>query len=143
MSDKTGADIPSGGVWRMTVWGKRKEGLSKEEFSRRFAQHGRLAGPLVVKYNGISYLQHHLTDTLTAKVKEELGAEHPLPFPIADTDGITTLTFPTVKDLTAFIAGAGQDETLNADAAECVDKTSIQLSVGHELAVVQNGKFLL
>ncbi|KAH0492057.1 hypothetical protein TgHK011_007024 [Trichoderma gracile] len=128
MSDNSGAAIPPGGVWRMTVWGKRKEGLSKEEFSRRFAQHGRLAGPLVVKYNGISYLQHHLTDNYINEVKNELGPEHPLPFPIADVDGITTLTFPTAKDLAAFIVDAGNDETLNADAAE-MENSSFKLQL--------------
>lgn len=46
---------PFSDVWRVTVTGKRKEGVSKEEFSRRYALHGKLAGPLVVKYNGISY----------------------------------------------------------------------------------------
>lgn len=58
MSDNQSATAPAlGGVWRATVSARRKEGLTKEEFSRRFALHGKLAGPLVVKHNGISYLQ--------------------------------------------------------------------------------------
>lgn len=57
MSDDKSASIPLGGVWRATVSARRKEGLTKEEFSRRFARHGTLAGPIVVKHNGISYLQ--------------------------------------------------------------------------------------
>lgn len=57
MSDNKSASIPLSGVWRATVSARRKEGLTKEEFSRRFARHGTLAGPVVVKHNGISYLQ--------------------------------------------------------------------------------------
>lgn len=46
------------GTWRATVSSKRKHGVTKEEFSRRLARHGRtLAGPLAVKYDCISYVQ--------------------------------------------------------------------------------------
>ncbi|TFB06914.1 hypothetical protein CCMA1212_001309 [Trichoderma ghanense] len=143
MSNNSGAAIPLDGIWRVTAWSKRKEGMTEEEFSRRFAQHGRLAGPLVVKHNGISYVQHHLTDTFVTKLKEELGPQHALKFSIADVDGIVTITFPSAKDLAAFIVDTDQNEELNADTAECVDLTSIQISVGDELVVVKDGTFLL
>ncbi|KAL7949282.1 hypothetical protein V8C42DRAFT_361848 [Trichoderma barbatum] len=143
MSDNTSAPIHLGGVWRATVSARRKEGLTKEEFSRRFALHGKLAGPIVVKHNSISYLQHHLTDTFATKFKEELGPQLSPHFPIADIDGITTLLFPTAKDLAAFFKDPAHDETLNADVAEFADVTSVQFSVGDELAVVKDGKFLL
>ncbi|KAK0762740.1 hypothetical protein V8C43DRAFT_321673 [Trichoderma afarasin] len=143
MSDNKSASIPLSGVWRATVSARRKEGLTKEEFSRRFARHGTLAGPVVVKHNGISYLQHHLTDTLATKFKEELGPQLAPHFPIAEIDGITTLIFPTAKDLAAFFADPAHNESLNADVAEFADVTSVQFSVGDELAVVQDGKLLL
>ncbi|UKZ74887.1 hypothetical protein TrVFT333_002557 [Trichoderma virens FT-333] len=143
MSDNSNAPIPLGGVWRATVSARRKEGLTKEEFSRRFALHGKLAGPIVVKHNGISYLQHHLTDTFAAKFKEELGPELAPHFSIAEIDGITTLLFPTAKDLAAFFADPAHNEKLNADVAEFADATSVQFSVGDELAVVKDGKMLL
>ncbi|KAL7904902.1 hypothetical protein GGI35DRAFT_484110 [Trichoderma velutinum] len=143
MSDNNSAPIALGGVWRATVSARRKEGLTKEEFSRRFALHGTLAGPIVVKHNGISYLQHHLTDTLATKFKEELGPQLAPHFPIAEIDGITTLIFPTAKDLAAFFADPAHNEKLNADVAEFADVTSVQFSVGDELTVVKDGKLLL
>ncbi|KAM0248849.1 hypothetical protein ACHAQJ_009281 [Trichoderma viride] len=133
---------PLSGVWRATVSAKRKEGLTKEEFSRRFGLHGKLAGPIVVKHNGISYLQHHLTESLATEFKGELGPKLAPHFPIADIDGITTLIFPTAKDLAGFFSDPAHDEKLNADVAEFADVTSVQFSVGDELAIVQEGKFL-
>jgi hypothetical protein len=44
-------------VYRATVFAKRKEGVTQEEFSRRFARHGTLAGPVIKKHNGIAYIQ--------------------------------------------------------------------------------------
>jgi hypothetical protein len=56
MSDNNSAAASSfGDVWRVTITGKRKEGVTDEEFARRYALHGKLAGPLVAKHNGISY----------------------------------------------------------------------------------------
>ncbi|RFU74620.1 hypothetical protein TARUN_7634 [Trichoderma arundinaceum] len=143
MSDNKSAVPPPSGVWRATVSAKRKEGLSKEEFSRRFALHGKLAGPLVVKHNGISYLQHHLTEPHAIKFKGELGPQLAPHFPVADIDGITTLIFPTAKDLAAFFSDPLHDEKLNADVSEFADVTSVQFSVGDELVVVQDGKLLI
>lgn len=62
-SENTTNSAPLPGVWRATVSAKRKEGVTKDEFSRRFALHGKLAGPLVVKHNGISYLQVRIHTT--------------------------------------------------------------------------------
>lgn len=80
---------------------------------------------------------------MATKFKEELGPQLAPHFPIAEIDGITTLIFPTAKDLAAFFADPAHNESLNADVAEFADVTSVQFSVGDELAVVEGGKLLL
>lgn len=50
-------NVPFQGVYRVTFSARRRSGVSKEEFSRRFALHGHKAGPVVVRHNGISYVQ--------------------------------------------------------------------------------------
>lgn len=56
MSGNNSAAAPSfSDVWRVTITGKKKNEVSQEEFARRYALHGKLAGPLAAKYNCISY----------------------------------------------------------------------------------------
>lgn len=79
-------------------------------------------------------------ESLATKFKEEIGAELAPFFPISDIDGITTLIFPTAKDMAGFFSDPAHGERLNADVAEFADVTSVSFSVGDELAVVQDGK---
>jgi hypothetical protein len=44
-------------IVRATVFATKRADISNEEFSRRFAQHGPLAGKVMLKYNVISYYQ--------------------------------------------------------------------------------------
>ncbi|KAK5997941.1 hypothetical protein PT974_00309 [Cladobotryum mycophilum] len=144
MSDsKTTSKSPFSGVCRATVSGSRKEGVSKEEFSRRFALHGEKAGPVAMKHNAISYLQHHLPSSTAVEFRKEIGEELAQHFIVSDMDGISTLIFPTVADMAAFFRDPAHAEYLNADVAEYCDFTTVQFSVGDELPVVVDGKFLL
>jgi hypothetical protein len=61
----------------------------------------------------------------------------------ADTDGVSTLVFPTAEDLAGFISDPEYGEELVADASEFGDVTSIKVAVGNELVVVEDGKFVL
>ncbi|EHK39396.1 hypothetical protein TRIATDRAFT_48045 [Trichoderma atroviride IMI 206040] len=130
-------------VWRVTVTGKKKEGLSEKEFARRYALHGKLAGPLVVKYNGISYRLHQIRGSHADELREKLGPELSSQLAVGDIDGVSTLVFPTAKDLAGFISDPEYGAKLVPDASEFGEVTSIQFSVGDELVVVDDGKFVL
>ncbi|KAF4954805.1 hypothetical protein FSARC_12022 [Fusarium sarcochroum] len=138
-ADKT-ATAPFKGIFRATVSAKRKEGVSKAEFSRRFTLHGKMAGPVILKHNGISYVQHHLFESHAASFKEHLGPEMAQQFVFSDTDGIITLIFPTVKDMAGFFSDPAHEETLNADVADFADASSVKISVGDELQIIWGGE---
>ncbi|KAL7892977.1 hypothetical protein HDV63DRAFT_413525 [Trichoderma sp. SZMC 28014] len=144
MSGNSSNDAPSfSDVWRVTITGKKKEGLSEEEFTRRYALHGKLAGPLVVKYNGISYRVHRIRGSHAEELKEKLGPELSSQLTIGDIDGVSTLVFPTAKDLAGFISDPEYASKLLPDVSEFGDVTSVQLSVGDELVVVDDSKLVL
>ncbi|KAL7917996.1 hypothetical protein ACQKWADRAFT_331200 [Trichoderma austrokoningii] len=144
MSDNKSTAVPLfNDVWRVSITGKKKEGVTEEEFARRYALHGKLAGPLVVKYNGISYRLHQVRDSHLKKLREEIGPELSSQLTAGDIDGVSTLIFPTAKDLAGFLKDPEYAGKLVADASEFGEVTSIQFSVGDELVVVDDGKFLL
>ncbi|KAL6886833.1 hypothetical protein GGI43DRAFT_431750 [Trichoderma evansii] len=143
MGDNDNTAVPPlGNLWRVTITGKRKGGWTREEFSRRYSLHGKLAGPFVEKYNGISYRLHHILDSHAEKLKEELSPQLSSQFSIADIDGFSTIVFPTAKDLAGFFSDPAYAK-LAADASEFGDVTSIQFSVGDEQVVVQDGKCIV
>ncbi|KAM0555027.1 hypothetical protein ACHAPJ_006375 [Fusarium lateritium] len=132
---------PFKGIFRATVWAKRKEGVSRAEFSRRFALHGKLAGPVIMKHNGISYVQHHVLESHAESLEEHLGPEMAQHFVFSDVDGIITLIFPTVENMAGFFSDPAHEESLNADVAEFADVSSVKISVGDELQIIYEGKF--
>ncbi|KAM0428864.1 hypothetical protein ACHAPT_006664 [Fusarium lateritium] len=130
-------------VYRATVLAKRKEGVSQDEFSRRFAHHGTLAGPVIKKHNGISYIQHHIFDAYVEQFKGKIGPEMAPFFNFTEADGIITLVFPTMDDLVGFFKDPAHEETLNADVAEFADPTSVTFAVGDQNVVIEGGKLLV
>ncbi|RSL65889.1 hypothetical protein CEP54_004027 [Fusarium duplospermum] len=135
--------MPFSKVYRATVFAKRKDGVSQEEFSRRFARHGTLAGPVIKKHNGIAYVQHHVSDAYAEEFKEKIGPEMVPFFNFTQADGINTLIFPTMDDLVGFFKDPAHEETLNADVAEFADPTSVTFAVGDENVVIEDGKLLV
>lgn len=88
-------------------------------------------------------IQHHILDSHAEKLRQELGPQLSSQFTVADIDGVSTLVFPTAKDLAGFFSDPEYGEKLVADVSEFGDVTSIQFSVGDELVVVQDGKYIL
>lgn len=152
-------NVPFQGIYRVTFSAKRRSGVTKEEFSRRFALHGQKAGLVVVKHNGISYVQvwsiretrhthlistqNHLPDSHAVALKENLGPEIAQHLNFVDTDGITTLVFPTVDDLANFFRDPAHGESLNADVAEFANVSTVSISLGDDLVVVEKGRVMV
>lgn len=156
-------DRPLRGVWRATVFAKRKEGVSNEEFSVRFARHAKLAGPVMVKHNALSYVQvclsenvvkllianinrsqkHHILQSHKVRLSTLLGPELAPHITFTDADGIVTSVFPSAEDMSAFFRDEAHATTLNADVAEFADVTTVTLGIGDELVVVEGGKILV
>ncbi|KAF5013629.1 hypothetical protein FDECE_390 [Fusarium decemcellulare] len=123
-------------VYRATVSAKRKPGVSQEEFSRRFAHHGTLAGPVLKKHNCITYIQHHVFDSYAEEFKSKLGPEMAAHLSFAEADGIINLIFPTLDDLVGFFKDPAHAESLNADVAEFADPVSTTFAIGDEVVVI-------
>lgn len=144
------------GVFKVTFFAKRKQGITKSEFSRRFAIHGEMAGPVVSRNNGSSYvqvwyshleniwryllilvlLQSHSSDSHVAWLSDKLGPVMAQQLTFADIDGMTTLWFPAAEDLANFFLDPAHEGFLNADVAEFADVSTVSIFVGDELDVV-------
>ena len=60
-----------------------------------------------------------------------------------DADGITSLVFPTVDDLANFFRDPAHAESLNADVDEFTDVSTVSISLGDDLVVVEKGRVVV
>ncbi|KAF4468120.1 hypothetical protein FALBO_4995 [Fusarium albosuccineum] len=131
-------------IYRATVSAKRKPGVSQEEFSRRFAHHGTLAGPVLKKHDCITYIQVPwlpcTPGRLSQEFKSKLGPDMAAHLSFAEADGIINLIFPTLDDLVGFFKDPAHAESLNADVAEFADPVSTTFAIGDEVVVIQGGE---
>ena len=154
------AEKMASNVVRATVFATKRAGTSNEEFSRRFAKHGLLAGKVMLKYNVISYHQvsylsidtlkllpdtnqQHRKANYESEFKTAIGPAVSAFFDFIDADGLITMVFPTMADFAGFFADPAHKEYLNADVAEYATLGTVRISLGHEYRVVDNGALIV
>jgi hypothetical protein len=77
-----------------------------------------------------------------SEFKAALGPEASTFFDFIDVDGLITVIFPTMADLSGFLADPAHQDYLNADVAEYATLGTVRITLGDEYRVIEAGVLL-
>jgi hypothetical protein len=88
-------------------------------------------------------MQQHRVAKYETEFKTALGPETSAFFDFIDADALVTYAFPTMADLSGFLADPAHEEYLNADVAEFATLGTVRITLGDEYRVIDNGTLLV
>ncbi|GAC71978.1 hypothetical protein PANT_6c00009 [Moesziomyces antarcticus T-34] len=132
-------------VFKVSIYLKKKDGISDQEFSDYYAQtHAALAGPVLLRHNCISYTQfHHMTEkardsTTSIFGPDALSPQNPMQ-PIA-YDGCSSFVFASIDDARGFFHDPETAQILGPDSVNFTNTATLQVAIGDEFVAIQDGK---
>ncbi|KAF2091087.1 hypothetical protein K490DRAFT_62415 [Saccharata proteae CBS 121410] len=123
-------------VTKATIFIKKKEGMSDQDFINHYNNvHAQMAAPVLQKHNIISYsLSYHLQRDRTIMQDIMKGKAK-----LMDYDAICTFVFPDYMSWARFLCDK-EGAALSTDHENFMDDSKLQMMVGDEFMVVDDGK---
>ncbi|KAL6901292.1 hypothetical protein GGI43DRAFT_383622 [Trichoderma evansii] len=133
--------MASEGLFKLTMFLKRKPGLSKEEFHSFWTEkHPAVASEWLAKHGVVSYVQYHTPSGICEQckdVRDGLKSEN-----IPDYDGYAELTVPNIEALRNAFSDPFYKYHVQPDMDKFIDTTLSYRTFGYEQRYIEGNKVL-
>ncbi|KAH7014376.1 EthD domain-containing protein [Microdochium trichocladiopsis] len=134
--------MPTEKLVRITTLIPRKKGMSQADFYKHWSTvHGPMVVDFMMRHGVVEYRQYHTTPEMKA-LGEALAKAAGRP--MLEYDGISDAY---VRDFQAFQESAFKDpeytEKIQPDELRFIDVENIQMTIGYDYWVIENGKPVL
>ncbi|KAK5061395.1 hypothetical protein LTR84_007937 [Exophiala bonariae] len=128
-------------VFRVSIYLKRKEGLSVEEFNRYWSEiHGPLVRPLIQKYGILKYTQYHTSDTLQQSAIDAYPDLKSLS--LTPYDGVAEFIVKDMADIRKSQEDPFYLNEVRNDEANFFDVSGAHWTIGWEEVYVEDNKLV-